>query len=115
MGATRDRGPGPEPGLSLAEFEAVCVWTAQRLRALTWAALVGGGYDPDVFDIALLTHRAARAGAAARRAQARPPAPAARDPTGRPRPAPPGAFREEAGAPGPARSGGHTHERSDER
>ena len=56
-------GPGPGPGL--AELEALCVWTAERLRALTWAALVGGGYDPDVFDIALLTHRAARAGAAA--------------------------------------------------
>jgi hypothetical protein len=71
MGATRARGPGPEPGLDLAELEAVCVWTARRLRALTRAARVGGGYDPDVFDIALLTHRAARAGAAAWRARAR--------------------------------------------
>jgi hypothetical protein len=91
MGATRDHEPGPEPGLGLAELEARCVWTARHLRALTWAALVGGGYDPDVFDIALLTHRAARAGAAAaRRAQDHRPAPTTR------RPAPPAAaFRAE--------------------
>ena len=65
MDATRDREP--EPGLDLTEIEALCVWTAERLRSLTWAALVGGGYDPDVYDIALLTHRAAHACAAARR------------------------------------------------
>ncbi len=65
MEATRDR----ERGSGLTELEALCVWTATRLRSLTWAALVGGGYDPDVYDIAILTHRAARACAAARRAQ----------------------------------------------
>jgi hypothetical protein len=95
MEATRDRGPGPEPGLDLAELEAVCVWTAQRLRALTWAALGGGGYDPDVFDIALLTHRAACAGAAAaRRARARDHRPAPAPAPWRPNP-PAAAFRAE--------------------
>ena len=70
MDATRDREPG------LTELEALCVWTAERLRALTRAAFVGAGYDPDVYDIALLTHRAARA-AAARRAENHQAAPAA--------------------------------------
>ena len=73
MDATRDRAPGPGPGLT--EIEAMCVWTAARLHALTWAALLGGGDDPDVFDLALLTHRAARAGAAAARRPDRPCAP----------------------------------------
>ena len=53
----------------------MCGWTAARLRALTRVALVGGGYDSDVYDLALLTHRAACA--AARRAQDGPSAPAA--------------------------------------
>ena len=75
MDATHDHEPGP--GLSLTELEARCGWTAARLRALTRAALVGHGYDPDVYDIALLTHRAARAGAAARRAENHRAAPAA--------------------------------------
>jgi hypothetical protein len=70
---TRDPDPAPDP----AELEALCGWTAARLRALTRAAFVGVGYDPDVYDIALLAHRAARAGAAARRAQGGPQAPAA--------------------------------------
>ena len=74
MDATRDREPGP----GRTEIEALCVWTAARLRALTWAAFVGDGYDPDVYDIALLTHRAARAcAAAARRAEDPQSAPAA--------------------------------------
>jgi hypothetical protein len=75
MDAPRARDPDPAPGL--ADLEALCGWTAARLRALTRAALVGGGYDPDVYVIALLTHRAARACAAARRAEAPHPAPAA--------------------------------------
>jgi hypothetical protein len=74
MEATRNHDPWP----GLTELETVCVWTAARLHDLTWAALLGRGYDPDVYDLALLTHRAARAcAAAARRAQAGPPAPAA--------------------------------------
>ena len=73
MDATRDRASGPGPGLT--ELEAMCVWTAERLHALTWAAFLGRGYDPDVYDIALLTHRAARAGAAAARRPDRPSAP----------------------------------------
>ncbi len=72
MDATHDREPGP----SRTEIEALCGWTAERLRALTRAAFVGHGYDPDVYDIALLTHRAARAGAA-RRAEDHQSAPAA--------------------------------------
>jgi len=72
MDATRDRASGPGPGLT--ELEAMCVWTAARLHALTWAALLGRGYDPDVFDIALLTHRAACACAAAARRPDCPPA-----------------------------------------
>ena len=74
MGATRDHEPGPEPGRCRAECEALCVWTAGRLRALTWAALLGRGDDPDDFDLALLTHRAARACAAATRRPDCPPA-----------------------------------------
>ena len=73
MDATRARAPDPTPGL--AELEALCGWTAARLRALTRAALLGRGDDPDVFDLALLTHRAARAGAAAARRPDRPCAP----------------------------------------
>ena len=76
MDATRARTLAPTPGL--AELEAVCVWTAQRLRALTRAAFAGHGYDPDAYDAALLAHRAARADAAAvRRAAEHPPASAA--------------------------------------
>ena len=74
MDATRDHDPGP----GLTEIEAMCVWTAARLHALTWAALLGGGDDPDVFDLALLTHRAARACAAARRPDCPPATGAAR-------------------------------------
>ena len=72
-----DAAGGREPRPGPTEIEARCAWTAARLRALTRAALVGGGYDPDVYDIALLADRAARACAAARRAQAGPAAPAA--------------------------------------
>ena len=76
MDATRAPTPAPTPGR--AELEAMCVWTAQRLRALTRAAFGGHGYDPDAYDTALLVHRAARAGAAAaRRGAEHPPAPAA--------------------------------------
>jgi hypothetical protein len=67
MDVTRGAGAGPAPGV--AEAEAACVWTAQRLRALTRAALVGRGYDSEAFDTALLVHRAALVCAAtARRA-----------------------------------------------
>ena len=76
MGAARAHDPDPAPGP--AELEAVRVWTAQRLHALTRAACGGHGYDPDADDTALLVHRAARGcAAAARRAQDHPPAPAA--------------------------------------
>jgi hypothetical protein len=74
MGTNDDRGAAPAPGL--AEAEAARVWTAHRLRALRRAALLGGGYDPDAFDTALLTHRAAAWCAAAVR-QRPPPHPAA--------------------------------------
>jgi hypothetical protein len=46
-------------------------------RTLSRAAFGGHGYDPDAYDTALLVHRAARAGAAARRAEEHPPALAA--------------------------------------
>ena len=75
MDTTHDHEAGPGP--SLTELEALCGWTAARLRALTWAAFVGHGYDSDVYDIALVTHRAARAGATARRAENHRAAPAA--------------------------------------
>ena len=73
MEATRTRATAPAPGL--AEVDATRVWTEQRLRALTRAAFVGGGYDPDAFDAALLAHRACAV--AVRRAQSGRPAPAA--------------------------------------
>lgn len=63
MEATNTLETTPLPGL--AEAEATHVWTEQRLRALRRAAFVGDGYDPDVYDTALLTHRAARACVAA--------------------------------------------------
>jgi hypothetical protein len=75
MEATSKLGTTPLP--SLAEAEAAHVWTEQRLRALRRAAFVGDGYDPDVYDMALLTHRAARACVAAgvRHSAPRPSAP----------------------------------------
>ncbi len=51
------RGAGPVP--RFAEAEAIRVWTEHRLRALRREAFLGRGYDPDAFDTALLTHRAA--------------------------------------------------------
>jgi len=75
MHVTHARGLAPAPGR--AELEAMCVGTAQRLRALTRAAFGGHGYDPDAYDTALLVHRAARACAtAARRTQDGPQTPA---------------------------------------
>jgi hypothetical protein len=74
METSDDRGVSPAPGL--AEAEAARVWTAHRLRGLRRAAFLGGGYDPDAFDTALLTHRAAaRCAAAVRQRQAPHPAP----------------------------------------
>jgi hypothetical protein len=55
---TKDNGVA-DVAPSLAEAEAVRVWTEHRLRALRRAAFLGNGYDPDAFDTALLTHRAA--------------------------------------------------------
>jgi hypothetical protein len=59
----------PEPSLvpGFAEAEAARVWREHRLRALVRAAFVGKGYDPEAFDAALLTHRAARPWLAAAR------------------------------------------------
>jgi hypothetical protein len=65
MGASRTHGSDLTPGL--AEAEATQVWTEQRLRALRREAFVGGDYDPDAFDIALVAQRAARLCAAAAR------------------------------------------------
>jgi hypothetical protein len=70
MDASRDQATGTVPGL--AEAEAARVWTEQRLRALTRAAFLGAGYDPDDFDAVLLMNRAARACAAAARRWAPP-------------------------------------------
>ena len=67
MEAIRSQVTGTRPGL--AEAEAASVWTEQRLRALTRAAFLGTGYDPDDFDALLLMNRAARACAAAARRQ----------------------------------------------
>jgi hypothetical protein len=76
MEAIRSQATGTVPGL--AEAEAASVWTEQRLRALTRAAFLGTGYDPDDFDALLLMNRAARACAAvARRQTAHQHAPAA--------------------------------------
>jgi hypothetical protein len=50
-----------------AEAEAARVWREHRIRGLVRAAFVGSGYDPEVFDAAVLTHRAARPWLAAAR------------------------------------------------
>ena len=55
---TNDNGAA-DAAPSLAEAEAVRIWTEHRLRALRRAAFLGNGYDPDAFDTALLTRRAA--------------------------------------------------------
>jgi hypothetical protein len=76
MEPIRSQATGTVPGL--AEAEAARVWTEQRLRALTRAAFLGAGYDPDAFDVVLLMNRAARVCAAAARRMGPPrPAPAA--------------------------------------
>ncbi len=40
---------------------------ARRLSALRWAALLGGEYDPEAYDVAVEEYRRARAGLVAAR------------------------------------------------
>jgi hypothetical protein len=50
--------PGPVIG---AEFTLVLA--ARRLSAMRWAALLGGEYDPEAYDSAVMEYRRARDGA----------------------------------------------------
>jgi hypothetical protein len=76
-----DRAPAP-PVRELMVAEAGLATAGQRLRALAGEALDTGAHDPDAYDAAILTYRAAQARAVAARAawlrwQAVRPAPAA--------------------------------------
>ena len=64
--------PASLPPVSSERAEQTFALAARRLDALRWAAILGGEYDPDVYDHAVVEYRYARVGLVIARLAAHP-------------------------------------------
>jgi hypothetical protein len=72
MSTLPPNGPPPAPkgtpvSAPLVGAEFTLALAARRLSAMRWAALLGGEYDPEAYDSAVVEYRRARDGAAVAR------------------------------------------------